>query len=163
MNENTTTVLSEVRELNYIHLANEVSDITGPNDESSDGAKFLTLVRDALVEALEWRVEHDDDGDLSRSAQYLKEESHELADGAVPVYTYNRWLTFVDLAAWQIDISEYGESEDMTSAAGVALYEVARILIDALCDQVLERWFDLQDDGEQDDDEDQDLDADPVN
>lgn len=163
MNENTTTVLDSVREFNYIHLANDVADIAGPDSETSEGAKFLVRVRDALVEALEWRVEHDDDGDLARAAAYIREESHELSDGAVPIYTYERWLTFVDLAAWNVDISEYGETEDMTSAAGVALYEVARTLIDALCEYVGTYWSELQDEGEQDDDEDQELDADPVN
>jgi hypothetical protein len=159
MNPNTVTTLDSVREMNYIHLSNNVADIAGPDGEDSPGAKFLTLVRDAVIEALEWKVENDDP-DLAHAARVLRDDSHELADAAVPVYTYQRWQTFVDLGAWQIDIGDYGSSEDMTTQAGVALYEVARILTDSLCEYVETYWSELQDEGEQDDTEDVALDAD---
>jgi hypothetical protein len=159
MNPNTTTTLDAVREMNHIVLSNYVADIAGPDSETSDGAKFLTRVRDAVVEALEWKVENDDP-DLAHAARVLRDDSHELSDGAVPIYTYQRWLTFVDLAAWQIDIDDYGSSEDMTGQAGVALYEVARILTDELCQYVETTWSDLEDPGEQDDTEDAELDSD---
>lgn len=160
MNANTTTTLDAVREMNYIHLANNVADIAGPDSETSEGAKFLTLVRDAVLEALEWKVEHEDP-DLAHAARVLRDDSHELADAAVPVYTYPRWLTFVDLAAWQIDIEDYGPSSDMTERAGVALYEVARILTDALCEYVETYWLELEDGGEEDTEQDAELDDDP--
>jgi hypothetical protein len=161
MNENTTTVLDAVREMTHYSLANNAADISSPDSDTSPGAKFLGRVRDSVIESLEWKVEHDTDGDLAQAARALREDSHELADGAVPVYTYERWQTFVDLTAWQVDITEFGETEDMTSAAGVALYEVARVLTDALCEYVETYWSELEDTGEQDDDQDQDLDADP--
>ena len=161
MNENATTVLAAVREMNYIRLSNMVADTTGPDSETSEGARFLTLVRDAMLESLEWKVDHDD-VDLAQAARILRDDSHELADGAVPVYTHNRWLTFADLAAWQIDVSEYtGGGEDMTTLAGIALYEVARVLVDELCDYVETTYLELTDEGEQDDTEDAALDADP--
>lgn len=165
MNENATTVLDAVREMNYIRLSNQVADITGPDSETSEGARFVSLVRDALVEALEWKVENDD-VDLAQAARIVREDSHELADAAVPVYTHNRWLTFADLAAWQVDVSEYASGDqDMTTLAGIALYEVARQLVDELCQFVEEQWYELEDQGEDDDEPDdtQDvaLDADP--
>jgi hypothetical protein len=159
---NTTQVLADLRDKTFYSLANDVPDIAGPDSEISAGAKFLMRVRDSVVEALEWQTENDG-RDLARAAEHLREDSHELADGSVPVYTYDRWLTFVDLAAWNVDIEDYGSSEDMTGQAGVALYEVARTLVDALCEWVQETWADLHDEGEQDDDKDQDLDSDSSN
>lgn len=159
MNPNTVTTLDSVREMNYIHLANNVADIAGPDAEDSPGAKFLIHVRDAVIEALEWKVENNDP-DLAHAARVLRDDSHELADAAVPVYTYERWLTFVDLGAWNVDIDDYGSSEDMTGQAGVALYEVARMLTDELCEYVETMWAELEDEGEQDDAEDEELDSD---
>lgn len=166
MNENVTTVLDTVRELTRHRLANMVADIGGPDADDSPGAVFLSHVRDAVIEALEWKVENGD-GDLAHAAVVLRDDSHELADAAVPVYTYQRWTTFVDLAAWQIDISEYSAGEDMTDRCGVALYEVARLLVDELCQHVETTWFELDDDGEgdvtddeQDDAADEELDGD---
>ncbi len=61
---------------------------------------------------------------------------HEMADALVPVYTWERWRVFTDLAAWQTDIDEYGaEGQDMTELAGIALYEVARTLLSALIEE----------------------------
>lgn len=163
MNQNTTAVLDAVREMTYASLANDVPDIAGPDSETSAGANFLKRVRDALVENLEWRVEHEDEI-LPHAAVRLRDDTHEVADGAVPVYTFERWTTFVDLAAWQVDVSEYGMTgNDLTAMAGVALYEVARTLLDALCEYVETSWYELEDEGEQDDSEDQDLDSDPSN
>ena len=161
MNPNTTTALNDVREMTVYTLANYVSDITGNTvTEGSPGAKFLGHVRDAVIEALEWKAENNDQ-DLAHAAGVLRDDSHELADAAVPVYTYDRWITFVDLTAWQVDVSEYtGGGEDMTTLAGIALYEVARQLVDQLCDYVESTWNDLEDLGEQDDTEDEELDAD---
>lgn len=159
MNPNTTTVLDTVREMTFYALANYVADIAGPDGETSPGAKFLTQVRDAVIEALEWKVENDDP-DLAHAARVLRDDSHELADAAVPIYTHTRWETFTDLAAWQVDVSEYaGGGEDMTTLAGIALYEVARQLVDELCEYVETYWAELEDD-EQDDTEDEELDSD---
>src|SRR4051812_20686288 len=103
MNPNTTTTLDSVREMTRHALANNVADIGGPDADDSPGAKFLGHVRDAVIESLEWTVENNDP-DLAHAARVLRDDSHELADAAVPVYTYERWLTFVDLAAWQVDV-----------------------------------------------------------
>jgi hypothetical protein len=158
---NTTTVLDAVREMTVHALANNVSDISGPDEVNSPGAQFLDRVRDAVIESLEWKTQNDD-VDLAHAARRLREDSHELADGAVPIYTFNRWETFVDLGAWQVDIEEYrGGGEDMTQLAGIALYEVARTLTDSLCEYVETYFSELEDEGEQDDTEDEELDSTP--
>ena len=57
---------------------------------------------------------------------------HELADGAVPVYTADLWRTFVGVAAWTEDISDFGPITDIQQAARVALYQIAERLLQAL-------------------------------
>jgi hypothetical protein len=102
------------------HNANELSRIAGcysPDDAfDSPGARFLLGVADACAEQSEYGYE-----DVSDAA-------HEIADSAVPVYTHERWQTFVDLGAYEQDISELGVSEDMTENAGFALYMIANTL-----------------------------------
>jgi hypothetical protein len=160
MNPNTTTTLDDVREMNHFALANAVNDVAGPDSDTSPGALFLGRVRDAIIETLEWKVENDDP-DLAHAARVLRDDSHELADAAVPVYTHDRWLTFTDLAAWQVDVSEYaGGGEDMTQLAGIALYEVARQLVDEICDRVETQWLELEDSGEDTTEQDAELDSD---
>lgn len=61
-----------------------------------------------------------------------EEGIHELADGSVPIYNIDRWEAFVELQAWQEDISDYGKPESLTDGAGVALYIIARRLLEEL-------------------------------
>lgn len=60
----------------------------------------------------------------------------EAADESVPVYTHERWEVFVDLAAYQEDVSDFGPIQDMEQGAGVALYLVAERLIRAIVEDV---------------------------
>jgi len=92
-------------------------------DRSSPGANFLRQVERAFE-------------DLSRelgSSVLDEDELLVLADDCVPVYTYERWQVFVDLCAWEVDISDYGyDADNMTTLAGIALYNVAESLLYAL-------------------------------
>jgi hypothetical protein len=56
----------------------------------------------------------------------------ELADSAVPVYSADLWRTFVAVAAWTEDISEFGLITDIEQAARIALYQIAERLLQAL-------------------------------
>jgi hypothetical protein len=92
--------------------------------EGSAGAKFLRHVAEDVAERLT-----DGIGDVH-------DEAHEVADNAVPIYTHELWTTFVDLAAYQEDPSELGaESDDLTKAAGVALYMIGNRLAVALFEE----------------------------
>lgn len=97
----------------------------------SPGAKFLSDVRDAVVEGIRCGNITDDDSWDDRGI------AHEIADNAPDVYTYGRWREFTDLAAWQEE-NELGEGwgDDLTQAAGVALYQIADRLVHAL----VEAW-----------------------
>jgi hypothetical protein len=118
--------LEEIRQESAYGLANRVADISGPDSSDSPGSAFLARVRDSLLESIDWQTEQGEPFDI--------DGIHEIADGAVPIYTYPRWQTFVDLGAWQVDIEDYSpDSSDMTDLAGIALYKIASDLCYSLC------------------------------
>ena len=89
----------------------------------SAGAGFLVTVADAWQE---W-------SDNYRDSQSEDEARHEAVDGAIPVYTHERWAAFVDLSAYFEDPTELGEDgSDMTRAAAGCLYLIGDRLWDAL-------------------------------
>lgn len=119
---------TEVREMTVYALAcfAECGGVSGPDTSESAGARFLDRVRDALLEGMEHR---ENCQDTSAHDDFV----WEIADGAVPIYTHERWLAFVDLAAYQEDISDLcADTSDLTVAAGVALYMIAERLCHAL-------------------------------
>ena len=101
-----------------------MADCASPDREDSPGARFLGLVADSVVEA----VENDDDrDDIPWSA----------ADQCVPIYTRDVWRTFTDLGAWQEDPTEYGaDGSDMEQAAKVCLLMIGERLAAAMLDDM---------------------------
>lgn len=125
---------TEVSDWTVYRLANEAG-CTDPDSEDSPGAQFLGGIRDSVLEAIEYG------GDP-------EEIPHEVADAAVPVYTYQRWRTFVDLGAWEEDedLDELGGyPDDMTLAAGHCLYLIGSRLAAAILAE-------LEDEDEDEDD-----------
>lgn len=97
----------------------------------SPGAKFLANVRDAVVEAIR-------DGSITPDDRDDRGQIHEIADAAPSVYTHARWQQFVDLTAYDEE-PEHGDWPDsLTDAAGIALYQVAERLCNALVDAWIE-------------------------
>lgn len=97
----------------------------------SPGAVFLRDVRDAVAEALE-----NDPANLDGD-----EWQHEAADGAVPIYTYEAWKTFIDLQGWESDHAEEVFGLTTESAQAVLYYladEVMMALIQGVRDHVAE-------------------------
>ena len=148
-----TPVLPTFRHLTTWHLANLAGcgspdrpdgiGVSPPADLStvdpSPGAKFLRSVADDTAERIAYHFAGDDPRqyDPADLADMLAEELHEVADAAPSVYTGARWAEFADLAAWQEDAAELGASaDDLTAAAGVALYVIAERLALAL----VESW-----------------------
>jgi hypothetical protein len=120
--------LDEIKELTSWQLA-RMADSAEPDDAlDSAGAKFLTAVRDAYVEHVEYKGEDFD------PSEDIGDVAHEIADGAPDVYTHTRWMEFVDIAAYHEDISDLmpETGDDLTKAAGVALYMIAERLVYAL-------------------------------
>jgi hypothetical protein len=100
-------------EHNVYELAQRVGCLN-PDSKTSPGAEFLELVANYVED--------------------IENEDHisELADSLVPVYTHHMWLTFVDLGAYNEDVTEFGPIEDLTKAAMVALYMIAHRLLSIL-------------------------------
>lgn len=106
--------------------------------QPSPGAKFLRSVADDLAGRIAYIFEG---GDLDPRAadleRELEGEVHEVADGAVPIYTGERWAVFADLAAYNEDPDDiWGWPANLTDAAGAALYMIAERLARAL----VEAW-----------------------
>lgn len=101
-----------------------LADCPSPDSPTSPGAHFLESVADSYQEA-------------AADERYDEDDSpHEIADAAVPVYTHERWQTFVDLCAYQEDTTELGDDgSDLTQSAAIALYMIAERLVRALADE----------------------------
>jgi hypothetical protein len=132
-------ILSEIKGLSRWKLAVDAESST-PDDEDSAGARFLRGIRDSVIEAVEWRVEHGEFS-LAEAVENVRYEGAdgEIADGAVPIYTYDKWLTFTDLGAWTEDVSEIADTSefaDLDTQAGWALYLIAYRLVSKLLQDI---------------------------
>lgn len=123
--------LAEIDSANAFELSgSDLAACGTPDTLESAGAKFLTSVRDALVEAVESGRIARDGGDGNEN---VSDVIHEIADGAPDVYTATKWAEFIDLAAYQEDPSELGaDAADMDNMASVCLYIIAERLCHAL-------------------------------
>lgn len=133
----TTPILSEALNLDAYDMA-AGSDVKCPETLTSPGARWILGVRDALTEAVDY--DHADDETVAETIDRMRDRgiTHEIADGAVPIYTYDRWVIFTELQAYLEDPSELGyEGTDMTELAGVCLYMIAERIVESLC-RVLE-------------------------
>lgn len=136
----TDTTIDEINGYSPYELA-KLAGCGSPDDNHSIGAKFLARARDAFTELVE-NVGHSEVASMRDSSTLTY-----LADSLVPIYTHHRWLTFVDLLAYNVDIDDYVSDEtDMTDRAGVALFVIAETLIGALLTE-------MEDAAEADDDE----------
>lgn len=101
-----------------------IADVQSPDDAfESPGAQFLLGIAEDVKDRRGY-------GELD------EDSAHEIADSAVPVYTYKMWQTFVDLCAWDEDLDDLGGSTgDMTKDAMAALYLIASRLAYALIEE----------------------------
>ena len=137
------STIAEIKTLSAYSLAG-MADCGAPDNSTSVGAAFLTSVRDEVIEAVQFANEDDT---LENAIETVRDDRvHEIADGSPSVYTSTRWAQFVDLAAYQEDISELTSDEtSLTDAAGVALYVIAERLALAILEDI-----DTEEDTEQD-------------
>lgn len=116
----------------------------------ADGRRFLSHVAgqtaDALADILDDELGPDATAaEITAAVERFRDgedddnRALDIADGAPSVWTATRWAEFVDLAAWQEDVSEWdGAGAELTDLAGYALAEIARRLVDALAGEVVE-------------------------
>jgi hypothetical protein len=139
--------LADIKSWTVYRLANEADAGSSDFDPDGAGARFLASVRDDVLDRVEYATTETDADDLADAIEALREDAvHEIADAAPDVYTFTRWSEFVDLAAWQEDISEYGDpaGDNLTRAAGVALYMIAERLAVAIFETISEALADAE-------------------
>lgn len=112
----------------------KTADCAAPDNNESAGAILLYSVRDNLLEAFDYSM-----GDEPVEINEPEDTVTEIADAAPDVYTHQRWQEFVDLAAYQEEC-ELGEwPNDLTDAAGIALYQIAYRLAAAMLEDLRDR------------------------
>ncbi|AKY03900.1 OCR-like antirestriction protein [Streptomyces phage Verse] len=130
--------IQSVKDLRFWHLAHEVG-VTSPDGEESPGAVFLKGVRDSVIEQVEYLIEQGEDVEGAVQAIQYNGADGEIADAAVPVYTYLKWQTFLDIAAWEVDLAEItdvSEPMDLDKQSNLALYLVASNLVSILLQEI---------------------------
>lgn len=132
------TVLADIADWSAYRLANE-AECFGPDSLDSEGAQFLERVRNAVLDidgigemSSDDLDTIDDDGTLGQ-----------IADDAPSVYTFTKWRQFVDIGAWQEDVSELSEdTSDIDSLASLALNiiadRLARVIVEAIAESARE-------------------------
>lgn len=136
------------------HNPQQLADDAGcgnPDSPDSPGAKFLAGIARDVADYFDSAPDDRPDTFRSINAELTDGDgAHEIADGAVPAYTHERWQVFVDLGAYNEDPTEIGATaDDLTEAAGVALYLIASRLVAALAQELAEA-LDEDDEGEDD-------------
>lgn len=104
----------------------ELAAIVGVTNWGDSGGEWLQSVASDWVDCQ--RVE------AVTYGEDISDAIHAAADGAVPIYTAERWAVFTDLAAWQFSeeiAEEWGDAfpTEMTNAAGLILFCIARDLL----------------------------------
>ena len=118
----TETENGTIRTDRNAYVLASMAECSTPDSHESDGAGFLTSTVEALAESVRWDREND-------GGQDIGDIIAETADGSVPVYTGRLWDAFVDLGAYQQDITELVDaSADMDQGARLALYVIAERL-----------------------------------
>lgn len=116
--------LTELRALSVWELA-ELAECGKPDTVTSPGADLLTTTRDAFLDDVE-------SGDSTTDWERVIEEH---ADSAPNVYTHPMWKQFVDLTAYQEDVSD-NDTVNLSQLATIALYQIAERLLRKLADEL---------------------------
>lgn len=131
-------VIDRQRDRNAYQLASD-ADCGTPDALDSAGARVLTYVRDGVIEMIEYHADEWavlEPGEVIDALDSIDDDGsvHEIADGAPNIYTHRLWSEFVDLQAYNEDISGHGDidCDDLSRVAGVAVYVIARRLADDL-------------------------------
>lgn len=129
----------QIRELTAFELV-PYADCLHPDAIDSAGSKFLTSVRDDVLE--KWN----EFGYLDEGER--EQECFHIANQAPDQHTHQKWSEFVDLGAYQEDL----DGDDWDSASDRALIQIAERLARELYESLV-LWDEEQDEEEEDDDE----------
>jgi hypothetical protein len=131
-----TTHADELNSLNAYELA-RIADCGDPDTLDSDGAEFLKSIRDDVVETFE-----NDNWSADTYATIWG-----IADSNVPVMTHDIAKAFVDLCAYNEDVSDYvtDGGTDLVRNMKVALYVIGERLAGALLEEYRHTLEELED------------------
>ncbi len=115
-----------------------LSGMADCSEPEGDGTGYLIGIADAFVELVEYAAPvHPRDFDRA-----FDDRSHELADGAIPVYTARKWAVFTDCGAYSEDVSELVSGKKSITGddiANAALYQIADRLLRGLAEEFREK------------------------
>ncbi|UFD98006.1 hypothetical protein PQC18_gp68 [Streptomyces phage Pablito] len=117
-----------------------IADCGKPDSKVSLGSDFLASVRDDVLD----KVNDYWDGKPSTLEDVILAQREriqdEVSDSAPSVYTHTMWTEYVDLCAYQEDLSEFGTPTDdtMEGRARLALSAIGFRLASALLDEIEE-------------------------
>jgi hypothetical protein len=103
-----------------------------PDSRVSEGADFLALVRDKVVDLVEWF------GDVSTPyREAIQDAAADIGSGAEPGV---KWRRFVDLSAYKENVTEFGTPSPDTPEghADLALFFIGFRLASALLTEIQE-------------------------
>ncbi|ATI18853.1 OCR-like antirestriction protein [Streptomyces phage Diane] len=132
-------ILEEIENYGPYKLS-ELADCASPDSSTSEGSDFLATVRDDVIDKIQNQI--DWDGKLSSLSDLIALErdriQDEASDSAPDVRTHTMWREYVDLCAYQEDLTEFGTPTDdtMEGRARLALTSIAHRLVSALLDEI---------------------------
>jgi hypothetical protein len=121
------------------HRLARTADCSCPEGAERAGAAFLDSLFSDFVCAAQNDLDvsgGDDARDIRRALERF--EWHETADGAVPLWTHQKWQTFVEIGAYDEDVSDLVDSRKITGddCANAAIYIIADRLLRALSEEL---------------------------
>ncbi|WJN62770.1 Ocr-like antirestriction protein [Streptomyces phage phiScoe15] len=132
-------ILDDIKGRSAFSLASD-ADTLSPDSDTSVGADFLRSVRDSVIEAVEWRVEHDELTEAEAAEEVRDGDAiGEIADGAPSVYTHQLWSEFLDLGGYNEDLEPHELNlDDLSKIPGIALYHIAWRLASVLLEEIID-------------------------
>lgn len=141
MNTGThTQAIDTINNFSAYRLAN-MADVASPDALDSPGAKFLSHVRDALVE---W-VEYNRDEAIEALSEKAQDDALEQVDACVPVYTHQLWQTFTDLSAYDDESAGEFDGSTMTEQVSYVLARIGERLFVVLAEEYVSAYVAAQD------------------
>lgn len=131
--------LGKLSALNVWGIA-ELAEVSSPDNYDSPGARFLDSLRGEIHERITSGASADD----------LRDESGTIADEFIDVVasrgTHNMWKIFIDLCAYEEDLSDFGLFETPNDMLSRALWQIADRFCHKVADELDE--LDTEEDGE---------------
>jgi hypothetical protein len=123
------------------------ADCSCPEGAEREGAAFLDSVFSDFLYTAQNDLDvsgGDDANDVRRALEAF--EWHETADGAVPIWTHQKWVTFVQIGAYDEDVSDLVDSRKVTGddCANAALYIIADRLLRALSEELADKCDEVE-------------------